>query len=302
MVKHALMSKTRTRNRLFIRTILGCWLFIHCLNPQELPAEPPTTLALPASEEGLARYRQWKPITDFLTETSGIVLILEMVEDHSSILQGLETNLYDLAFVDPVWYVILADRGLCIPLVRPVVLGRDTFRSLLIVHRDSIIHNTGDLAAATIALTGSLESALGYYIPLAILGANSLGISSDSDTILLSDTFLSILKGVAYGKLEAGFVSSAVLDNGSNSFLREQVRVIWESEAIPQWTVIARAGLRQSTIDSVLQALLDMGKSGPGRSALQPSSFSAFVEASDADYAAVRRYLETVEDRVASPE
>jgi phosphonate transport system substrate-binding protein len=223
-----------------------------------------------------------------------------MVEDHSSIQEGLATNQFDLAFVDPAWCVILAEGGLCTPLVRPVVLGRDTFRSLLIVHRDSIIRNTSDVAAATIALTGSLESALGYYIPIALLEAN--GIGGSSTTILLSDTFLSILKGVAYGNLEAGFVSSAVLDEGNNSSLREQVRVIWESEAIPQWTVVARAGLRQSTIDSVLQAFLDIGKSEPGRLALQPSSFSAFIQASDADYAVVRRYLETVEDEVAAPE
>jgi phosphonate transport system substrate-binding protein len=296
------MSPTFTRNRLSILIAFSCCLFGYFLNPQEIAAEPPTTLALPASEEGLTRYRQWKPITDYLSEASGLALILEMVEDHPTIREGLVTNRYDLAFVDPVWYVILADRGLCVPLVRPVVLGRDTIRSLLIVHRDSIIRNTGDLATATIALTGSLESALGYYIPLALFEANGLGSSSNSATILLSDTFLSILKGVAYGKLEAGFVSSAVLDNGSNSFLREQVRVIWESEAIPQWTVVARAGLRQSTIASVLQAFLNMGKSESGRSALQPSGFSAFIEASDADYAAVRRYLNAVEEGVAAPE
>jgi phosphonate transport system substrate-binding protein len=296
------MSITVPRNRLSVLIVFGCLFFIYCLNPQELPAEPPVVLALPASEEGMVLFRQWKPITDYLTETSGLVLILEMVEDHSSILQGLENNLYDLAYVNPVWYVMLAERGLCIPLARPVVLGRDTFRSLLIVHRDSIIRNAGDLAAATIALTGLSESALGYYIPLALLEAHGLGISSASDTILFSDTFLSILKGVAYGKLEAGFVSSAVLDDGDNSSLREQVRVILESEAVPQWTVVARADLRQRAIASVRQALLNMGKSEQGRAALRPSGFSAFVEASDSDYNAVRRYLEAVEDGIASPE
>ncbi len=296
------MTTALTRQRLFVLLASICCLFSQLLDPQELAAEPPATLALPASEEGLARYCRWKPITDYLSEVSGIALNLEIVEDHSSIRKGLETNLYDLALVDPVWYVILSERGLCMPLVRPVTLGRDTFRSLLIVHRDSIIRDTADLTSATIALTGSRESALGYYIPLVLLDANGLRSSTTSATILLSDTFLSILKGVAYGKLEAGFVSSIVLDNGNNSLLREQVRVIWESEAIPQWTVVARAGFRENTIASVLQALLDMGKSDSGRSALRPSSFSAFVKASDADYATVRRYLEAAEDGVAAPE
>ena len=296
------MNETLPRNRILVLVAFCSLFFTQLLNPQEPAAEPPTTLALPASEEGLERYRRWKPITDYLSEASGTSLILEVVEDHSSIQEGLESNLYDLALVDPVWYVMLAEKGLCTPLARPVMLGRDTFRSLLIVHRDSIIRDTGDLEAATIALIGSRESALGYYIPLVLLKSNGIGLSSDSDTILFSDTFLSILKGVAYGKLEAGFISSTVLDNGNNSLLREQVRVIWESEAIPQWTVVARAGFRQNTIASVLQALLDMGKIDSGRSALRPSSFSAFIKASDADYATVRRYLEAAEDGVAPPE
>ena len=296
------MTIIHSRNRIFVLVAFCSLFFTQLPNPHKLGAEPPTALALPASEEGLALYRQWKPITDYLSQASGVALQLEMVADHNGIREGLATNLYDLAFVDPGWYVILAEGGLCIPLARPVLMGRDTFRSLLIVHRDSIIRSIGDLETATIALTGSLESALGYYIPLALLEANGLGMSSTSATILLSDTFLSILKGVAYGKLEAGFVSSAVLDDGDNSLLREQVRVIWESEAIPQWTVVARAGLRQSTIASVLQALLDMGKSEAGRSALQPSSFSAFVQTSESDYAPVRRYLEAVGDGVAAPE
>ena len=278
-----------------------CWVCFLFLFPQGLTAEPPVVLALPANEEGLARFQQWKPITDYLTEASGSTLILEMVEDHPSVMRGLENNLYDLAFVNPAWYVFLAERRLCEALARPIVSGRDTFRSLLIVHRDSIVRNVDDLLGGTVALTGPSESALGYYLPLALLEAHGLSVSS-YDNILFSDTFPSILKGVAYGKLDAGFVSSSVLDDRDNASLREQVRVLLESEAIPQWTVVARPGLRRETITAVRQALLEMGKSEQGRAALSPTGFSAFVEASDADYNIVRRYLEAVEDLVASPE
>jgi phosphonate transport system substrate-binding protein len=278
-----------------------CWLGLFFLFPPGSTAEPPVVLALPANEEGLARFQQWKPITDYLTETSGSTLILEMVEDHPSVRRGLERNLYDLAFVNPVWYVFLAKLQLCKPLARPIVASRDTFRSLLIVHRDSIVRNVDDLLGGTIALTGPFESALGYFLPLALLESHGLSVSS-YDKILFSDTFPSILKGVAYGKLEAGFVSSSVLDERDNASLREQVRVVLESEAIPQWTVVARPGVRQETITAVRQALLEMGKSEQGRAVLSPTGFSAFVGAFDSDYDVVRRYLGAVEDLVASPE
>ncbi|MBN2552505.1 MAG: phosphate/phosphite/phosphonate ABC transporter substrate-binding protein [Spirochaetales bacterium] len=289
-------------NQTFLLTAFTCCLFLVCPTPRELTAEPPVVLAVPANEEGLARFRQWKPITDYLSDASGLLLVLEMVEDHPAILRGLAANQYDLAFVDPVWYVTLVGRGLCVPLARPVSLSRDTVRSLLIVHRDSIIRDVSDLGEAKIALTGRFESALGYYLPLSLLESRGLRLAADSDRILFSDTFLSILKGVAYGKLEAGFVSSSVLDEGDNASLREQVRVVLESEAIPQWTLVYRSDLRPSTIASVRRELLNMVRSEQGRPALQPSGFSAFVEAFDADYDAVRRYREAVEADIEAAE
>lgn len=240
-------------------------------------------------------------LAEYFREESGLSLILEIVEDHPSVLRGMENKLHDLAFVDPVWYVLLADRGLCIPLARPIVASRDTFRSLLIVHRDSIVRSVDDLSGRRVALTVPFESAGGYYIPLALLEANNLSIA-DNEKFVFSDAFLSILKGVAYGKLEAGFVSSPVLDDLRNASLREQVRVVLESEAIPQWTVVARGDLRQETVAVIRKWLLEAANTEQGRSALALAGFSAFIEAQDRDYNIVRRYLEAVGDRIVSPE
>ena len=274
-------------------------VFFLFLLPQAVTAAPPVVLAVPANEEGLVRFRQWTPLAEYFRKTSG--LILEIVEDHPSVFRGMENKLYDLAFVDPVWYVLLADRGLCIPLARPIVAGRDTFRSLLIVHRDSIVRSVDDLSGRRVALTAPFESAGVYYNPLALLEANNLSIA-DHEKLVFSDTFLSILKGVAYGKLEAGFVSSPVLDDLRNASLREQVRVVLESEAIPQWTVVVRGDLRQETVAVIRKWLLEAANTEQGRSALALAGFSAFIEAQDPDYNIVRRYLEAVGDRIVPPE
>jgi len=275
-----------------------CLLF---LLPQAVTATPPVVLAVPANEEGLARFRQWTPLAEYFADASGLRVKLEIVEDHPAVVRGMEKKLYDLAFVDPAWYVFLSDRKLCLPLARPIVAGRDTFRSALIVHRDSILRSADDLSGSRIALTVPHESAGGYYIPLALLETNNLS-TSDPEKLLYSDTFLSILKGVAYGKLEAGFVSSSVLDDRRNASLREQVRVVLESEAVPQWTVVARGDLRRETAALIQKWLLAATSTEQGRSALALAGFSAFIEARDPDYNIVRRYLETVEDRVVPPE
>jgi phosphonate transport system substrate-binding protein len=292
---------SRSTDRLKTHAAIAFCMFLFLLRPPQATADPPVVFALPANEEGLARYSRWKPITDYLSGASGAGLVLEMVEDHAAVQRGLKTRLYDLAFVNPLWCEALCEKRLCIPLARPVVLGRDTVRSLLVVHRDSIVRSVDDLAEATIALTGPHESALGYYVPLSLLEAQGLQ-QSEHERILFSDTFLSVLKGVAYGKLEAGFVSSSVLDDSSNAPLREQVRVILESEALPQWTVVARTELRPQTIAAVRNALLEMGKFERGRAVLAPTGFSAFVQATETDYEGLVRYTGAVEAAVVSPE
>ena len=45
------MTKLSSRNRIFVLVAFSLLVFTQLPNPQELAAEPPITLALPASEE-----------------------------------------------------------------------------------------------------------------------------------------------------------------------------------------------------------------------------------------------------------
>jgi phosphate/phosphite/phosphonate ABC transporter binding protein len=268
-------------------------LLLVCL---PVPAQPPVVLAVPAGEQGLARLRQWRPLADYLAERSGLVVNLEIVENHQAVLAALQDNLCDLAFVDPLWCAILVRRGLGRPLARPQIAARDMLRSVLIAHRDSIIRRPGDLAGRTVALTAPGESAAGYYVPLYLLRRSGL-LEAPGARLVYSDTDLSVLKSVAYGKLEAGFVSSAVLDDPSNASLAAQVRVIVESEPMPQWTVVLRQGLRESTSESLRRQLLSAHRLEAGQAALTAAGIAAFVEARAEDYAGMLQYLGEEEEK-----
>jgi ABC-type phosphate/phosphonate transport system substrate-binding protein len=264
-------------------------------------AQPPVVLAVPAGEQGLARLRQWRPLADYLADSSGLTVSLEILEDHRAVLAALEANLCDLAFVDPVWCAVLIRRGLGRPLARPQIGARDTVRSVLIVHRDSIIRRPQDLAGRTVALTGSGESGVGYFLPLHLL-RHSGGAEPLEPLLVYSDTDLSVLKGVAYGKLEAGFLSSAVLDEADNAELADQVRVVMESDPIPQWTVVLREGLRGSTTAMLRKELLGADRLETGQRALKTAGVAAFVEAREEEYFGLLQLLEGEERALAASE
>jgi hypothetical protein len=53
--------------RLKGRAALALFLLLFLPQPRAAAANPPVVFALPANEEGLARYSRWKPITDYLS-------------------------------------------------------------------------------------------------------------------------------------------------------------------------------------------------------------------------------------------
>ena len=105
---------------------------------------------------------------------------------------------------------------------------------------------------------------------------------------------MSILKGVAFGKLDAGFVSSSILlKQNSTAFknLKSGTRVIAVSKPIPQWTLIARKDLRKESVNTLKRLVLSMNKSPEGLKVLKGTGFSSFKSVKNTDYKAIKDYL-----------
>ncbi len=263
-------------------------------------AGPPVVVAVPAAEEGLTRIQQWEPIVSALRQASGLNIELAMAKDEPSIRKGIEQNLFDIAFVDPVWFVILDREELSVPLARVVVGGSSLYRSLLIVRKDSIIRSLRDLQGKSVALTTPFNSAVGYFVPLAMLADESReGAPGPAPTFVYSDTSLSVLKAVSYGNADAGFVSSSLFEDQRYAPLLDRVRVVRESNSIAQWTVVARRGLREDLALAVKDALLAMHASAAGNDALSNAGFDRFIETPKSDYETARGYYESLESKLA---
>ncbi len=90
--------------RPFIKTSIVL-IFVQCFllaGAGRLPARP-VVFAVPAVSEGLAKLRQWSPLIEYLELESGLDINFVIARDHKTIREGLESNQYDFAFVDPLW-------------------------------------------------------------------------------------------------------------------------------------------------------------------------------------------------------
>lgn len=204
--------------------------------------------------------------------------------------------------MDSFWYLIWEKQNLCREIASVEIGGKKHRKILLISNKDSIYRNIHDLKNKSIAFTLKNESAAGFYIPLAMLLSKGIDPFSAFKESIFSETFLSILKGTAYGKLDAGFVTTNILNRSDLGFLSSSVRVILESDSLPQWILIGRNDFDPEIQAIIETVLLNMDDTEEGRQILSDTGFTGFDHTEKEDFTAMKKYLDILEANNASPE
>ncbi len=277
-------------------------LFLLFFSAVSIFSAVPVRIAVPALGEGLSRLKQWTPIVETLENKCGIDLDLIITRDNYVIEEGFRSKYYDLAFVDSFWYFIWKREKLCRAVVQAEIAGSDTRRIMLIVHKDSILRRTEDLKDKSIAFTLKNESAAGFYLPLAMLLSENVDPFTYFKENIFSETFLSILKGVAYGKLDAGFITSNIIAQAENKQLAGSLRVILESSLLPQWVLIEREDFDKKVVKRIMEVLADLSEGKEGRAVLKETGFSGFEELTDDALSPLAKYIRVLEENHAAPE
>ncbi len=262
----------------------------------------PVNIAVPSLGEGLERLKQWTTLINAIEDGCSLSLNLIVARDNRVIKQGFEVKNYDLAFVDSFWYFLWRNSGLCREVAVVQIDGTRFRRIYLVSNRDSIFRNIGDLENRSIAFTLKNESAAGFYLPMAMLLSKGINPFTYFKESIFSETFLSILKGTAYGKLDAGFITSSVYSMDSNQYLVSSVRIIMKSEIIPQWILVARSDFNPEAVSKIEDFLLGLSGSGDGEKLLLEAGFSGFTHTSEEDFSDIGKYIKILENNYASPE
>jgi len=262
----------------------------------------PVNFAVPSSGEGIRQLSLWSPFIKLLREKTELDINLIITKDHEIIREEMQLKNYDFALVDPFWYKHWQNSGVCFPFLETGRKEANDFRSILIVHKGSVFRTLEDLEDRSIALTVPFDSAPGFYIPLALMFEHDIEPFSYFKAIVFSETFESILKGIAYGKLDSGFITSDLLDNFENSRYRDEIRIIMQSEILPDQVIVVRKDFNQEVLYKIREAMIHIVDSERGTELVTRIGFSGFIEPEEEEYDVLVQYLNILEINDASPE
>ncbi len=250
----------------------------------------PVHIAVPALGEGMQRLKQWTPLVVYLEQECDLDIELIVTRDNRIIREGLESKNYDLAFIDPFWFSSWRETLPLVPLVQSEVIGKSERTIMLVVHRDSIFRTLKDLKNRRVAFTLENESAAGFYIPLAMMISRGINPFEYFKESVFAETFVSILKSVAFGKLDAGFITSNVYNNDKNKHLTGVLRVIASSDPLPQWVLVSRKDLDLGKISELKNTLSGLSSTEEGRNLLKETGFSGFIPADAERLSVMEKY------------
>jgi ABC-type phosphate/phosphonate transport system substrate-binding protein len=233
----------------------------------------PLVIGVPALGDGLAVDRSWNTICAYLRDIGKIDVTFTIQKDYQSLIKNLEDHFIDIALLDYYWYDQERERLSILTVVETA--NKKNYKSLIIVPKSSIYYGLEDLKGIPLTLTRAKESSSGYYVPLGLLAREGMKIDSPRSMVYV-ETFNSVLKGVAYGGLQAGSIPSYVFEDEANSKLTEMIRIISESLPLPVPILSVRQGSHDQRYLKLQRVLVEMSKQKKGQEALHDSRYTGF--------------------------
>lgn len=171
--------------------------------------------------------------------------------------------------------------------------GRDAdLRGLFVARRDSEIRTVGDLRGKAVSFPASTALAA-YMLPVYFLHKQGLDPRRDIDARYVGSMESSLLN-VLRGNVAAG----TVYPPAWRMFLKERpsqadnLQVLWETDSLPNNSVMARNDVPAELVARVQQLLLKLHESAEGRRILAGMDSPYFEAASDSTYDPVRAFMQ----------
>lgn len=202
-------------------------------------AAPPLRLAIPAGSQGLNAAKLWVAMAREFGNHDDTSLHPVIIQDDDTALTMLRLREVELAVLDPLSFIDNTGEFELLGVVE--LYGRSVEAFVLIASMDSIIHRTEDLWRARLMLTGP-KATLSWAYPLAWI-RNSASTQGVLPLPIEADSHAGLLKGIALGTADAGFLPEGFFLGMADGVLSARVRVIDRTEAFPLALLVARADL-----------------------------------------------------------
>lgn len=230
--------------------------------------------------------QQWNPILDWVSQKSGVTLVLKIGKDAAATTDLTVQGKADFAFTNHLFSPERQSLGwrVIARLQEPEIHG------WLIVRADAPYRSPQDLQHQTVAFP-SREAFVGYHVPVKELRQRKIQVQSVFPGN--QDGAISLLE-------KRGVAAAAVADNMARRYLGERLnneyRVLWESDGYQPLAIMASPRVPEEIARRVAATFVQMKDDPEGAQVLQrcanasTGSIEGFVPANDADYDSYVRF------------
>jgi phosphonate transport system substrate-binding protein len=231
-------------------------------------------------------YARFQPLAAHLQQALGVPVEAHVAGDLESLLRLAREDRAQVAFLCPLIYTRLADEGRLLPLARLRRNGKSTFRTAVLVRRNSPYEHLEELKGARFAY-GNPVCAASRLVPEVMFAQAGL----DPRTDFFEERTLGSNENALYTVAADLFDATAVDEASAQPFVdKGLLRVLRYSRPIPQYILAATPATPADLRRRVRAVLTDLQR--PGDSAVLKaigSNVNGFVATDDADYDVIRR-------------
>jgi phosphate/phosphite/phosphonate ABC transporter binding protein len=229
--------------------------------------------------------KKFSPLAEYLSKKLGKKVELRAVSDYEGAIRDIGHGITQLCFMTPTTYIEANKKYGVQVLVKALAEGKATYHSVIIAKSDSTINTIEDIKGHTFAF-GDPHSLSNYIAPRVMLFDAGIDLKD-----LLYYEYLGpheeVLNAVLKGKFDAGGVTESI----AYKFKDKGIKFIKFSDELPGFSICVSNALPEKDKVSIKNALIALTDTTPEGSSILISiykRYSAFEEASDAEYANVR--------------
>lgn len=222
--------------------------------------------------------------------------------EYSVGIEAMKAGKLDVLLVSPMSYYQAKKVAGAEPLVTTTSMGAEPYRTVFIVNKDDKeTQSLRDLKGKTFAFVDPASSS-GYMFPKSKL-VNELALDPDQlenpdyffKTVAYSGKHDSSIMGVIKGDYEAAAVAGQIIPQLAEAGVikEDDVRIIGETDVIPNACFVIRADLPQETKDKIKDFYLSYDNEEYFET-MYGSKDVRFVEAKDEDYDVVKEMVDTL--------
>ena len=230
-----------------------------------------------------ATIKAFQPLADYLAAHLGQVGVtvgdVKVAPDQATMIKWLKDGTVDLYFDSPYSAMIMNDQAGAQIILRQWKSGVAEYKGLILVRKDSGLKSLADLKGHLVAMDGP-SSTTGYMIELAYMLQGGLkvnqksGISSAVAADEVGYTFVgqeNVTALLANGKVSAGVFSDQDIKDLPADVM-DKLSVLIETETLPRYLALARAGLDSGELQAVKTLLIGLDQTAEGPAILKTFS------------------------------